>query len=320
MSNTLTGLTVSNTYGRLVQVVGGLYYDGIGNLLNIGAGVSWQGSWDPMMLYFSNDVVSYNNGSYICILDLTPGGSPYSPPDIDTSHWSILVLSATGSNGTSGTSGTSGTDGPTGATGSTGTSGTSGVDGTSGTSGTDGPTGATGSTGTSGTSGVDGTSGTDGPTGATGSTGTSGTSGVDGTSGTDGPTGATGSTGTSGTSGVDGVGGGMALTLTGARASTNSTNVYLRSGDGLAYNVSPLILPYNGKIEYISISTSDISTWIGEVRNNGTPITGATISITAGVGTYSTFSVDIDEGALLQLYCNGSSVINPRMLVLITKR
>ena len=36
MSNGLMGLTVSNTFGRLVQVVGGLYYDGFGNLLDIG--------------------------------------------------------------------------------------------------------------------------------------------------------------------------------------------------------------------------------------------------------------------------------------------
>jgi hypothetical protein len=36
MSNNLTGLTVSNTYGRLVQIVSGLYYDGFGNLLDLG--------------------------------------------------------------------------------------------------------------------------------------------------------------------------------------------------------------------------------------------------------------------------------------------
>lgn len=36
MSNNLTGLTVSSTYGRLVQTVGGLYYDGLGNLLDLG--------------------------------------------------------------------------------------------------------------------------------------------------------------------------------------------------------------------------------------------------------------------------------------------
>jgi hypothetical protein len=40
MSNNLTGTTVSGTYGRLVQVVGGLYYDGNGNLLNLGGTTS----------------------------------------------------------------------------------------------------------------------------------------------------------------------------------------------------------------------------------------------------------------------------------------
>lgn len=35
--NDLTGLTVSSTYGRIVQVIDGRYYDGFGNLLNIGS-------------------------------------------------------------------------------------------------------------------------------------------------------------------------------------------------------------------------------------------------------------------------------------------
>jgi hypothetical protein len=48
MSNNLTGLTVSNTYGRLVQVVGGLYYDGFGNLLNLGGGTASIGPQGPI--------------------------------------------------------------------------------------------------------------------------------------------------------------------------------------------------------------------------------------------------------------------------------
>lgn len=45
MQYDLTGKTVSNTYGRLVQVVDDLYYDGFGNLLNIGNSAS--GSTGP---------------------------------------------------------------------------------------------------------------------------------------------------------------------------------------------------------------------------------------------------------------------------------
>ena len=35
MTYSLTGSTASNTYGRLVQVVDGNYYDGFGNSLDI---------------------------------------------------------------------------------------------------------------------------------------------------------------------------------------------------------------------------------------------------------------------------------------------
>lgn len=37
MNENLTGLTVSNTYHRLVQVIDGKYYDGLGNPLDIGS-------------------------------------------------------------------------------------------------------------------------------------------------------------------------------------------------------------------------------------------------------------------------------------------
>ena len=111
----------------------------------------------------------------------------------------------------------------------------------------------------------------------------------------------------------------ITLTLAGARSGGAVNTVYLRSGDGTPYNTTPMIMPFNGTIKYISISTSANSTWTGEVRNNGTAITGATISNTT-TGTYSSFNINVNEGAKLQLYCNGSSVANPRMTVLIVKR
>lgn len=40
MTYSLTGHTVSSTYGRLVQVIDNLYYDGFGNPLNIGSSAS----------------------------------------------------------------------------------------------------------------------------------------------------------------------------------------------------------------------------------------------------------------------------------------
>ncbi len=40
MTYSLTGKTASSTYGRLVQVVNGDYYDGFGTPLNIGSSAS----------------------------------------------------------------------------------------------------------------------------------------------------------------------------------------------------------------------------------------------------------------------------------------
>ncbi len=39
MNENLTGLTVSNTYHRLVQIIDGKYYDGLGNPLNINTSI-----------------------------------------------------------------------------------------------------------------------------------------------------------------------------------------------------------------------------------------------------------------------------------------
>ena len=109
MSYNLTGATVSSTYGRLVQVALGspnTYYDGFGNLLDLGAGtvsvgpqgptgpagssISWMGDWDQMMMYFENDVVYYNGSSYICVSAPT-GSAPYDSPQIATASWDLMA-------------------------------------------------------------------------------------------------------------------------------------------------------------------------------------------------------------------------------------
>ena len=231
MSYNLTGATVSSTYGRIVQVVLGapnLYYDGFGNLLNLGPGTAsigpqgptgsqgtsmvFQGEWVDNMRYFYYDFVTYNGNAYLCTMDLT-GSTPWTSPDLDTTHWEQMLIGlsgtsgvsgATGSDGTSGTSGESGTSGTSGESGTSGTSGESGTSGTSGESGTSGTSGESGTSGTSGESGTSGTSGESGTSGTSGESGTSGTSGESGTSGTSGESGTSGTSGESGTSGTSG--------------------------------------------------------------------------------------------------------------------
>ncbi len=129
MSYNLTGTTVSTTYGRVVQVVHGVvdtYYDGFGNLLDLGPGtysvgptgptgpngssVFWSGEWDDMMLYSFYDIVSYNGNTYLCIDALTPGPT-YSSPDLDLTHWVLMAAGITGPTGSQGPIGPTGISG-----------------------------------------------------------------------------------------------------------------------------------------------------------------------------------------------------------------
>jgi len=130
----LTGTTASSTYGRLVQVVDGLYYDGFGNLLTLGGGTysigpqgpqgpqgatgvagssfTYEGDWDDMVTYFPNEVVTYNGGSYLNLLPSSTSGSPpYPTPDISSTIWGVLSLK-----GSIGSQGVTGSQGPVGGT------------------------------------------------------------------------------------------------------------------------------------------------------------------------------------------------------------
>jgi len=117
MNNSLYGFSVSSTFQRLVQVVDGLYYDGLGNLLNIGSGGSgsggigptgpqgatgtpgvslmWMGSWTQSMYYVSYDAVNYNGSSYICLTN-----NPQNAPGISQSEWDLLAQGGQNSSGT----------------------------------------------------------------------------------------------------------------------------------------------------------------------------------------------------------------------------
>jgi len=142
MTYSLTGFTASSTYLRLVQFVDGGYYDGAGNLLNIGtAGTSGpqgpqgpqgptfqsEGDWDPYMNYYPLDLVLYDGSTWLCIQPTS--GSTYSPPyptpDVFTFSWQSL--SQKGSTGPQGPTGNDGLIGPTGSLGPQGPQGSTGT-------------------------------------------------------------------------------------------------------------------------------------------------------------------------------------------------
>ena len=182
MSYELTGTTASSTYGRLVQIVDNLYYDGFGNLLNLGGGTYaigpqgsigatgpqgsgitgstgsigatgpqgssgtsfvYEGTWDDMVAYFPGEVVSYNGSSFLNLLPSSTSGSPpYPTPDISPTIWGTLSTK-----GATGPQGATGNDGLNGSTGSTGPQGATGNDGLNGATGSTGPQGEPGATG-----------------------------------------------------------------------------------------------------------------------------------------------------------------------------
>jgi hypothetical protein len=134
MTYSLTGKTASSTYGRLVQVIddnGYTYYDGFGNLLDLGKGE--QG-------------------------DIGPTGPTGPQGDIGP----------TGPTGSTGPTGPQGDIGPTGPTGPTGPQGDIGPVGPTGPTGPQGDIGPVGPTGPTGPQGDIGPVGPTGPTGIPG--------------------------------------------------------------------------------------------------------------------------------------------------------
>ena len=112
MSNSLYGLTVSGSFYRIVQYINGSYYDGIGNLLDLGPGTYSIGP---------QGVQGYNG-----------------------------IDGATGSQGVQGYNGIDGATGPQGDIGSQGATGSQGIDGATGPQGDMGLQGVTGSQGPQG--------------------------------------------------------------------------------------------------------------------------------------------------------------------------
>ena len=227
-------------------------------------GITFQGAFAPGT-YNLNDVVTYQNSTYIS----TAANNVATPP---TAPWSLLApAGATGAVGATGGTGAAGITGPTGSTGAVGATGAQGSTGPTGPQGVQGGIGVTGATGPTGATGITfrgafvtgaynlndvvtyqsstwistaannvatppaapwsllapaGGNGATGVAGATGSTGPTGVTGPTGSQGFTGPTGATGATGV-GVAGPAGVTGPTGSTgPTGAAGSAANTMTF----------------------------------------------------------------------------------------------
>jgi len=103
-----------------------------------GAGVNWQGEYDPLVTYTPPAAVSFNNSAWLVLQEST-GRTP-----TEGDFWAELIteVGPTGPTGPGGAPGIPGSLGPTGPTGPTGDRGSTGPTGPTG------PTGIRGSTGT----------------------------------------------------------------------------------------------------------------------------------------------------------------------------
>lgn len=102
---------------------------GLGGILPMPLGISWQGPWSSTTAYRPNDAVSYEGSSWIATGYVKAGVAPGT----SGAPWDILAQKgATGPQGPTGPTGPQGPTGPTGATGATGPKGATGPQGPAG--------------------------------------------------------------------------------------------------------------------------------------------------------------------------------------------
>jgi len=104
-----------------------------------------------------------------------------------------------------------------------------------------------------------------------------------------------------------------------AGKNNNATNSYLIS-DQVFTNVSPLVITEDCKILSISASTEGNETWTAEIHTNGVLIVGAALTIAASDnGIINDLNIAVTAGDKLSLYCNGTLVKKPRIIVELIK-
>ncbi len=99
----------------------------------------------------------------------------------------------------------------------------------------------------------------------------------------------------------------------------NTTNSYLKTGEVFS-NVSPILITEDCILKSISATTDGAETWSAEVHGNGSLIAGASLSITASDNeSVSNLSINILAGTKISLFCNGTLIKRPRIIIELIK-
>jgi len=118
-----------------------------------------------------------------------------------------------------------------------------------------------------------------------------------------------------------GVTGASDMIVSGGRAGSTISNVYLRGPGNVPMNLAGYVMPFDAKIVGISAATRGAETWTFEVRKNNNVAVIASITLTGVERGYDgSLDVDIDAGDELQFYCNGLNIDAPSGSVIIRRR
>ena len=167
--------------------------------------------------------------------------------------------------------------GPAGPVGATGATGATGAQGPAGAKGATGPAGATGAVGATGAAGAAGATGPQGATGARGAAGDDGATGATGAAGADGATGPAGATGATGPAGASGY---QQVSMTGSAGPGATFSGTLACPTGKVAVGGGVTTGSTGDNVALLQSgpSSDGTSWIGVLKNNGTTTVRATLS------------------------------------------
>jgi hypothetical protein len=112
--------------------------------------------------------------------------------------------------------------------------------------------------------------------------------------------------------------------LKGARNNANVTNIYLRNEDGIFLNLTPEIIPFNATLIAISASTESNETWTAEIRKKTLGVWGlipnAFLTMTNITKNHGVYSIDVNAGDELSVYCNGNNIDHPRITAVFRRR
>jgi len=107
-----------------------------------------------------------------------------------------------------------------------------------------------------------------------------------------------------------------------AGRNSSITNSYLRGAGGVPTNIGGFLLPFNATIMAISATTNGTFSWTAEVRKNGgaSPITSLNVVGASSGYTGLFLNISVSAGETIQMYCNGTNINRPSMLVFYKRR